>query len=657
MSADPALQFWRHYAEREGALTEGDLERMVMLLPRSLCQRFGLSETVTATSDPTLAREEGALLMVPGNPVLDAAAEQVLEEGDGGHLWLEWPARPLPTAAQLMAAARDRLGIDHGRIDPGGVPVPRYAPVLRVGVQVTYALHDRFQEQEEVFVDPVAGQPLPEEQGRQLATLPQLTGAPSHPALEVDLMFGIGAAHREVEERTGRRLQVLAGQVAHIRKDEQALAESYYTTALESIEERRQTATPDRQRQLDAQAETTRAEWSRRKQEIAQKFEPQRQLRPVRLHLIWVPAMSVPVVIRRGGQGFPFELTWWLPAERFAPVRCPSCGRGAQLVAARDRLACRACLPPRHAAAAVQPPAGLPGRRHPPETGQRDAAPPGQVAVERTRPPAARARTIPAEGASPAETFRALEGILREARTQEERRQRITRTGDNLGFTFWQAVFLGESWPRKRANPDSPLRVLYRLYGPEAPLRAIGIPPWAVPLQSSSSTHDPEPGILNCTDGLIVTREGQFSFSLHWQLVGGKPAVEEVIPCLGACDAHISMDRAIPRAATALYGGAPSYRGTLDPVAEMLWSTELRVSGLPVVARCLAAWWRLPPDALPDLPAAALAAGLAAVVGRRAGLNRTREKAAADYAANLTEVTSAATAAQSQLGLSGSRWW
>ena len=656
MIGDPALTFWRHYAEREGALTDDDGERILMVLPRSMQDRFGLSETIAATSDPGLAREEGALLLIPGHPVLDAAAGHVLEEGDSGQLWAGWPARPLPTGGQLLAAARERVGVDHGRIDAGGVPLPRYAPVLRVGVQVTYSLHDRFYEREEVWVDATAGLPLPDDAGRQLGALPQLQGKPPHPSLEPDLTAAVGAAHRLLEERAEVRLKVLAQQAVHIQEDEQALAENYYRTALESIAQRREAAPAERRPLLDAQAETTRAEWARRRHEIQQKFEARHELRPVRLHLWWIPAMTVPVVIRRGGRGFPFSLTWWLPTGGFAPVGCPSCGSGAPLVAARDRIVCRACLAPAPPPAAPVPRASPAGSRVP------------ELAAAVPQPASQGPALVP-EGGRPAADAeaprpevedllaRALEMARQQAREYEKVRARVTRIGDVLGFTFWQAVVGRDSWPRKRASPDSPLRVLYHLYGAEGPLRAIGLPPGAVPVRSSSFTHDPAVGILHCTDGLILTRDAEYPFSLHWRTVGGKPAVEEVLPALGATSARIAMKRATVWAAASLYAGAPSPRAELDPVAAELWSSELPSSGLPVLVRCLAAWWRLQGARLPEVPAVTMAAAVAAVVGRRAGLTRTREGTAADYAADPREVAATARVLQSLLGLAPDRWW
>jgi hypothetical protein len=645
--SDPALRFWRHYAERQGALAEEEGAQTLMVLPASLQQRFGLNETIAITSDPALAREEGALLLIAGHPLLDEAAGEVLDEGDGGHLWLGWPPGPLPTAVSLRERARNAVGVDHGRIDPGGDPVPTYAPILRVGARATYSLHEQFNERDEVWVDAVSGLPLPAPLPRRLIGLPALEGRPPHPALEAELTTALAGAHRELMERTSRRMTELARQVVHFQEDEQSLAEAYYKTALESIDQRRQGAAPDRQRLLDAQAEATRAEWARRQQEIQQKFEPRWELSPFRLHLIWLPAMVLPVVIHRGQRSFPLTLVWWMQLDGFAPVACPSCGAAAPLVAARDRLACRICRP-------NPEPAPVPAPKR--SSGSSKEHPPGREAPAAHQSPGSGGQ--PAGGLSEEDLLvSALEELRRQAKEDEARRQRIIRIGDKLGFSFWQSVVGHDPWPRKRAGQDTPLRIAYRLFGTDGPLRLLGMPASAVPYQSSSGTFDPEPGLPYCTDGLLVTRTGDFPFSLHWRMLAGKPVVEEVLPMLGAVDSRIAMNSITAASARELFRASSQLRVALDPVEELLWTLELPRSGLPLVLRCLASWSRIQEQPLPDAPIPVLAAALVAIVARRAGLNMTREGAATAYSADPQQVSALARLLQPLLGLSVHRWW
>jgi len=657
VSREAGLHFWLSYVEREGALIEdaGD-SALVVLTPR-LREDLDLPETVTVSSDPDVAREDGALLLIAGHPALDAAAARVLAEGDVGTSHLEWPRKAPPGRDLLVARARDELGVEHGRIDPGGEPIARYAPVLRVGVQVTYRVDDHFHEREEAWVDARTGLVPSPDLTRQLDVLPRLTASrPEHVALEPDLPMAVGAAHRLLEARATARRGALARQSEPAVRDELTQAEVFYDAALESLAQRRAAAEPRRQSLFDAQVEATRAERARRLQEIREKFAARHEIRPVRLHLFMVPALYLPVMVRRGARTFPFALTWWLPTADFATVRCPGCGEAAPLVAGKNRLGCRACLglpaatppmpesePPEDMA---PKPAATNAQRHAPSLGAiRGGGSPGRPASGTSLQPAADPTAAEAEW----------------RRNYQQFRGRVVRVGNKLGGDFWRAVADGASWPRKRADPHSPLSVLYRLYGADGPLRGIGIPPGMLPTESSCITADPDPDpdLLHCTGGRVVAGGAAYRYLLAWRLEAGRPAVHEVGPFPRGRHVELPARWLLPPGVgMALHQGAPSPRIDLDPVANALWQSELPQNGLTLVARCLAAWWRVADDpGLPAQPPQALAAAIAAMVGRRAGLNRTREAAAADYGIDRSEVVAAARRLQALLGLSDTRCW
>ena len=161
MIRDPALRFWVEYAEAEGALCEAEAETAELILPAALQRAFGLPETLTVTSDPDIAEEDGAVLLTIGHSALDAAAARVLARGDVGRAFLPWPPHASRTSREtLLANARAAIGIDHGRIDAERDPMPVYYPLLRVGALITYTLDDRFQECEEIWVDGCTGHAL-----------------------------------------------------------------------------------------------------------------------------------------------------------------------------------------------------------------------------------------------------------------------------------------------------------------------------------------------------------------------------------------------------------------------------------------------------------------------------------------------------------------
>ncbi len=686
---EPGLRFWLHYAEREGALTEEDGDRSLLVLPRSIQDRFGLGATMVATTVPDLAREEGAVLLIPGHPVLEAAATQVLEEGDVGTLWSTGPSKPPPETTALLAAAREHVRVEHGRLDPGGAALPRYAPVLRVGAQVTYVVRDRFYEREEVWVDGRTGLALPSRLERYLAAQDQPDERPRHLTLEPNLELAVRGAHARLAERASGRLLILARDSASAREDELKLAAAYYEAALVSNAERSRAASAARQHLLAAQAESTRREQARRLAEIREVFEPTYEIRPVRLHLIWVPAIHVPVVVRRGQRGFPFALSWWSSVAEFAPYSCPSCGANAPLVAARDRLGCRACLAPaseapgRPAAGSTAPRSPLPAPAPPSpkespaltEAAVQSELPlEGELASDRKAPSESAVRRSPTSG-QPAGRFPRgrkvpperppdpLLAILLQANENAEQlrqydrwHQRTERVGNKLVVDFWQAVMAGETWPRKRADPHSPLRVLYRLYGSQGPLRAVGVPPGVPPSEIRFATDAPEPGYLHSVGGELVAGGDHYLFGLHWRLVAGKAVVEEVLPYPDSFQGKLATR--LGAASPPGRGSAPAPRSELDAVSTAIWNTDVSSMGLPFVVRCLAAWSRVTSDpASESLSDQLTAAALASLIGRRAGFDRTRRSIAADYGVDRSALDAAARKIQPLLRLFPTQLW
>jgi hypothetical protein len=343
---EPALRFWLDYAEREGALVEHRGDHALVLLPAALQRESGLPEEVTVTADPDLAREDDAALLIAGHPALEHAAGAVLAQGDTGSAYLPWPASRPPSRSLLESRARELVSIEHGRIDASGEPIAAYLPLLRVGAMVSYAasLTLRFQEQEEVWVDARTG--LASSQRalamvRERGHLPRPDGPGS--TLAPDLSLATASAHEQLEQRAITRERLLAAHARRALATELARADAYYEAALESVARRRARAAADRARLLDAQAEATRSERDRRRNEIEDEYRPRHEIRPFRLHLLHLPAFVLPVDVRRGSRTFPFQLSWTPSAGEFAPVRCPACGAAEPLVAARDRLGCREC--------------------------------------------------------------------------------------------------------------------------------------------------------------------------------------------------------------------------------------------------------------------------------------------------------------------------
>lgn len=656
-TADPAVQFWLRYVEAEGGLHEDAGDKVLVMLPGALQAALDLPEEVAVTADPEVAREDGALLLLPGHPVLDHAATRVLDQGDGGFAWLAWPEAAAPAPAVLLERARERFDVDHGRIDREGHPAQVYLPVVRVGALVSYTagVGEHFQEREEVWVDARTGLLLDEGLARAVASVPRLEfpDAP-HRALAPDLGVAIAGAHAGIEDRALARREALARQAQGPLREESARTDAYYEAALAALAKRRAQAPPDRQRLLDAQAEATRVERARRQAEITEKFRPSHHAHPFRLHLLLVPALELPVQVRRGATAYPFTFTWVLPRAGFTDIRCPHCGAADRLVAGRDRLGCRACLG--RPAVGAPSPAPLPPVGASAEVASSKPAP---------QPPPAPTQTVPAKPPRrpvPGSALPARKPGRSPTAAADRDRDRVRRVASKLPTRFWEAVASGERWPRKQVAAGSPLSVLYRLYGAEGPACGVGILPgqsWRL-ARIRMMTAGQDSGRVEATSGTVELDDGSsYPYTLRWLLEGGKAVVEEVLPFRDAGGPLVLPHRALhPAIAERLYDDVPGTPVQLDPVAAAIWDAGPRHLGLPLAVRCLAAWWRLqdPPGSASHAPAA-LAAALATLTGRCAGAWHPVEAAVGALGADPAEVTTAAEELQPRLRLSAAQPW
>ncbi|HEX2804694.1 MAG TPA: hypothetical protein VHN80_00820, partial [Kineosporiaceae bacterium] len=152
---DPGLRFWLSYVEHNGGLVDSSYGGALAVLPETLQTHLGLPETVDVTADPEAAREDGALLLATGHPVLELAAEAVLAVGDVGQYALAWPKDHLPDATDLLDQARGAFPVDHGRIDLAAAPIRSYLPVIRTGAMIRYMVagDEAFQERAECWLD------------------------------------------------------------------------------------------------------------------------------------------------------------------------------------------------------------------------------------------------------------------------------------------------------------------------------------------------------------------------------------------------------------------------------------------------------------------------------------------------------------------------
>ena len=455
---DPALAFWLRHVAAEGGLWEPAGDTTYVVLPPVLRDAYRLQEELQVTADPDVGREDGATLLALGHPVLAQAAERVLASGDAGRRVLARPASVRPGTDVLAAGVRDAFPVDHGRIDLAGEPTFVWHSVVRVGALVSYELsaEDQFQEQAERWVDGPARCLLPpalaERLSRAAADGHDAPGTPTGDAPGGDLLAAVAEAHRLIDADAGARREVLSAQVRDAHEAERDRAAAYYADAIAGIERRLATAPGDRKPVLEQRLRSTREEEARRLAEIAEKYEGRHSIRPYRLHVIEVPALRVPADVRRGDRRYPMAFDWLLPAGAFSPVRCPSCGGDAPLVAGKQKLGCERCLPrtPRPSAPVPGGPGGEGG-----QGGQ--GGPGGQSASSRAVHPR-RPRRLPRPGAPgraacPLRPGGSRPPSRRMSGRNGARRRASSRNGCGMPLPPGPPETRAPSWPRDHRRP------------------------------------------------------------------------------------------------------------------------------------------------------------------------------------------------------------
>ena len=693
MTGGGGLAFWLSYVESRGGLWERSGDTALVMVPPQLQRRLDLPEEFAVTDHPDVAREDGVALLGAGHPLLLAAAEDVLSADDVGVLRLAGPAAVPPGDARLLERAREAFPVDHGLIDASGPAERSLRQVLRVGAMVSYtaSADDRFHERAECWVDVPSRHELPEqaaERMRRLSTdgLP-VDGEPDLGAVPPVL----AAAHRLLDRAAADRCRVLAqGSVRAAADAERARAEKYYAEALASLARRQASAAPDRRALLAARADGVQAEEKRRLAEIDEKYTPRHEIRPYRLHLLYVPALRIPVNVLRGARRFPLTLEWLLPAAAFAPLRCPSCGADARtclLVAAKTHLGCARCLsrgavspPPvprasSGAARAYAVPARANGQgngpAHGPAAGETGAAAGAAGAaagsgrgrakaaggtVPAKRRPAA-SRPVPAASRPAADASRRVSPA---AGPKPPSPQAVSKTGGKLALEFWSVTGQGNLRALRRlCAPDSPAAAAVRLYGTQGPTTAIGMAAGDRPESLTSITSVPHASELADTCGFLDAGRDRYNYLLRWDPC--TRLVAEVLPFGSRASALLPSARWLPAPAAArLFGGLPEPDCELDPVAVRLWRKVLPAHGLPLALRCLAAWWRISdrPELQAGLRPSVLAAAIHRMIGYRAGEAGVTHDAIAELHRVTADETRAITPPlQARLQLSAQQPW
>jgi hypothetical protein len=648
----PAFAFWLDYLDSRGGLWEPSGEAVLTVLPEQLSAAHDLPESALITDDPDIAREDGVQFLGAGHPEIDKAAGAVIDAADVGALTLPHGSKPMSTE-HLLALIRDRIPVDHGRIDATGVPIRTHRAALRLGALVSHTVStdEQFTEVSECLLDVASRIVWPEQAaGRVLDTMVAVDTEPARRIPGNALMRALAAAHQALDETAVSRGRVLARAADAERAAETARADEYYTAALAAIDKRRTDADPERAALLDARAQATIAERDRRLAEIGEKYRHQQALRPYRLHIIDVPAWRLATDVRRGDRRWPVVFDYLPLLADVAPTRCPNCDAHAPLVATKTHLGCSACSPakttppPAPPAPPVRKPTAQPKPEKPRKTPK--TTPTNDKAVEPPQADRKRPDARPARSAVPVSTASSKHIPARPVLPG--------KAGERKAAAFWNHVGAGED--RKLARliaPNSPLAALTLLYGSAGPLRGIGVPTDHKPMKFTCESYDhPVAGQRGGTAGELHTDQGTFPYLLLWS---PDRLLEEIFPY--AAPWHLGMTA---RMRFAPVPHAPPSHHKLDTVAGLLLNRTTARHGLTFTARCLAAWWRLPnpEDLLARFSPRVLAATVDRAIRYWSGAgNATYPDTAEAFKADEAAVRKATAVLQKQLRLDSTRNW
>lgn len=649
---DPGLRFWLDHVAASGGLWEPVGDSTLVMLPRELGERYRLAEELLVTDDPDVARSDNVSFLGTGHPVLTEAAQRVLDEGDSGHLLLPRPAGAAPTENLLQGKAREYLPIAHARIDASGKARPVLRWTLRVGALATYKVstEDAYQERIERWVDVGTRREMRPAVVERLVSVPALEpdspewkSSGIGPAPVAEIAPALAEAHRIIEGLALRRRIDLARQLGDAHDTERQRAITYYSDVIAGIERRLSAAAPDRRALLEERLAATRAEQVRRLAEIAEKHEARHEIRPYRLHLIGVPAIRLPVDVRRGDRRYPMELDWLPLAGVFAEPNCPHCASAAPLVAGKTRLGCLICQAPAHVPVVAAPPVSVPAPKTEPATpAQADVRTQNMARVKQVSTRSRPARPAPARRPTGAAPHRTLP----------------PGRPEKLALTLWNAVASGQ--PRGLRNilaPDSPAAVLHRLYGSDGLRYVIGVP-HAARLESVSTA----PGIAmaddwGSTSGTLTTTHGRYPFVIHWRHDGRTITVAEVLPCALMPDGGLHPVYWWLLEGRPADHDAPPVLRQLDDVSTLLASTGVAVHGVPVAGRALAAWWRVADEPLVAHAPGVIAAAVHRLVALTAGNKGLFREVATAYRVDEKDVRRADPRLRNRLALNPGRPW
>ncbi len=638
MSLEPALRFFLRYAESRGATVVEEREQALVQLPQGLSVALGLPGETALTSDAEVAQEGGQMLVIAGHPLLGAAADHVLAQGDAGWLALAAPAGAPPDAQTLLQKLREFYPVEHGRLDLAAPPERVYLPLLRVGALVTLSGDDRFLEIGDTLVDAAACLPIAPDLARRVLAFGPRPSAEPWSVLLPDVVQALEVAQGELERRAAQRAAELSAQAEAEMQEERERAQAFYAAQLAHIARRRQRADEERRRLYDEQARVTAAEAERRGVEIERKYRVEGSVKPYRLHLVLAPALHLEIEVRRGDRRYPLHANFLLGAGGFLPLRCPACGAAQPLVAGRSVLGCRVCQ------GAAEEPAPPPA-----PVAQKPSAGPGEAQVmaeiaRRLREERRRAR-------DPAASTREGKGREHRGGPRPERPAEAWRSWGPLAVLaqeFFSSVLSGDTAKAPIAR-HSPLDIALRWFGWQGLYLLLDLP------YPQEPTADARLSALALFEGHHLSGRVQVGrlkreFSLVMQGSAREPTLWEVLPCRVVRPDRLAPLVQLGHQLTALDEMANRFGppAGLDEVEWVLLAIGSERWQLPLLLRAVSMWRQIG-RRNPGVSARATAGALLLLAVERAGLHTVDGAVASSFEADPLRTRQAQEALESRV--------
>lgn len=144
------------------------------------------------------------------------------------------------------------------------------------------------------------------------------------------------------------------------------------------------------------------------------------------------------------------------------------------------------------------------------------------------------------------------------------------------------------------------------------------------------------------TAGHLRVEGERFPYGLLWRPAPRTGLVVEVLPTAEFPFLQPRRHDLHPAVVRRLFDAVPKPLEQLDPVSSVLWAVDLPVRGLPFVAPCIAAWWRVrDASASTQHPPEALAGAIAVIVGRRSGVKLQAAEAAEAHGISISTLREA----------------